>query len=84
MDEAPEKSGLSGRLPDEILVDPARMHGTPVFVETRVPVSHLFDYLAGGDSILTFLDDFPGVSRAQVEAVLRWVGHRLQDAPAAA
>ena len=44
--------------------------GTPVFSGTRVPFQALIDYLEGGDSIDTFLDDFPTVSREQVIATL--------------
>lgn len=31
---------------------PEIMHGTPVFVGTRVPVKNLIDYLEAGDSPL--------------------------------
>jgi uncharacterized protein (DUF433 family) len=40
--------------------------GMPVFYGTRVPVQNLVDYLAGGETIDEFLDDFPTVSREQV------------------
>ena len=46
------------------------MSGTPVFVGTRVPVKNLNDYLEAGDSIEEFLEDFPSVSREQVDIVL--------------
>jgi uncharacterized protein (DUF433 family) len=46
--------------------DPEKMGGTLVFQGTRVPVRNLIDYLNAGDSIETFLDDFPTVSREQV------------------
>ena len=46
--------------------DTERLSGAPCFYKTRVPVKSLFDYLEGGESITTFLDDFPGVTRAQV------------------
>lgn len=46
------------------------MSGTPVFAGTRVPVETLFDYLEEGSSIDDFLEGFPGVTRAQVVAVL--------------
>jgi uncharacterized protein (DUF433 family) len=39
------------------------MHGTPVFLGTRVPVQTLFDYLEGGETLEDFLDGFPTVSR---------------------
>jgi uncharacterized protein (DUF433 family) len=44
--------------------------GTLVFAGTRVPVHTLIDYLAAGDTIDEFLDDFPSVSREQVIQVL--------------
>lgn len=43
--------------------DPEIMGGTAVFAGTRVPFQTLLDYLEGGDSLDTFLDDFPTVSR---------------------
>jgi uncharacterized protein (DUF433 family) len=46
------------------------MHGTPVFVGTRVPIQTLFDYLEAGDSIDEFLDGFPTVKREQVVQLL--------------
>jgi uncharacterized protein (DUF433 family) len=51
-------------------VDPEKMGGTPVFMGTRVPIGHLFDYLTGGDSLEVFLDDFPTVTREQALGVL--------------
>ena len=44
--------------------------GTPVFVGTRVPVTTLFDYLEGGETLERFLDQFPSVSRDQALAAL--------------
>lgn len=44
--------------------------GTPVFVGTRVPFQSLIDYLEAGDSIDTFLEDFPTVTREQVIVAL--------------
>lgn len=53
-----------------VISDPEILGGTPVFSGTRVPVKTLTDYLEGGASIDSFLDDFPTVSRAQVIAFL--------------
>lgn len=52
-------------------VNPEILGGTPVFKGTRVPVQTLIDYLKGGESIESFLDGFPSVSRAQAEAFLQ-------------
>ena len=54
-----------------VWTDPERMSGVPCFYGTRVPVKNLFDYLEGGQSLETFLEDFEGVSREQAEGVLR-------------
>ncbi len=45
--------------------------GIPVFAKTRVPVHALWEYLAKGDSIEVFLDDFPTVSREQAVMMLQ-------------
>jgi uncharacterized protein (DUF433 family) len=60
-----------------IEVDPEKMSGTPVFTGTRVPVNHLLDYLKAGDSLDTFLTDFPTVTREQVLGVIELMRERL-------
>ena len=50
--------------------DPEVLGGTPVFRGTRVPVKNLLDYLAAGDTLDQFLDDFPTVERQQAVAAL--------------
>ena len=50
--------------------DPDILGGVPVFVGTRVPVSALLDYLAAGQTLAAFLDDYPTVSQAQAQAAL--------------
>lgn len=58
-------------LEEVVWTDPERMSGAPCFYGTRVPIKNLFDYLEGGQSLETFLEDFEGVSREQADAVLR-------------
>lgn len=53
-----------------ITADPDIQGGVPVFAGTRVPLKNLFDYLEAGDSLDTFLADFPAVSKEQAVAVL--------------
>ena len=53
-----------------VQVDPEILGGTPVFRGTRVPVKNLLDYLAAGDTLDQFLDDFPTVKREQAVAAL--------------
>jgi uncharacterized protein (DUF433 family) len=51
--------------------DPAKVGGEWLFKGTRVPVRALFENLESGARIDDFLDWFPGVTRDQVESVLR-------------
>jgi uncharacterized protein (DUF433 family) len=57
-------------MPTVISVNPNILGGTPVFEGTRVPVESLFDYLKRGRSVDYFLEQFPTVSRQQVERLL--------------
>lgn len=50
--------------------DPGKMGGVAVFAGTRVPVEFLFQFLADDQTLDTFLDHYPTVSRAQAQAVL--------------
>ena len=51
--------------------------GSPVFLNTRVPVRILLEYFEGGDSIEDFLKDYPSVSRNQAIAFLELVNSKL-------
>jgi uncharacterized protein (DUF433 family) len=57
---------------NEIFIDPDVQGGLPVFRGTRVPVEILYQYIESGDTIDSFLLDFPGVSRMQAVAVLEY------------
>lgn len=59
---------------DLIIKDPDILSGMPVFRGTRVPVQNLIDYLATGETIDSFLDDFPTVKREQVLRFLELAG----------
>lgn len=56
---------------------PDVMSGTPVFAGTRVAVQTFIEYLEAGESINTFLDGFPTVSRDQVLAFLEEAKARM-------
>jgi uncharacterized protein (DUF433 family) len=59
-----------------IWVNPNRMHGTPCFYGTRVPVDVWFEHLEAGDPEGFFID-FPNVTRAQATAVSRAAARSL-------
>lgn len=50
---------------------PDKVSGAYVFSGSRVPVRALFENLDAGATVDDFLAWFPGVTRAQVTAVLR-------------
>jgi len=56
-----------------------RVSGAWVFKDTRVPVKALFENLEDGARVDEFLKWFPGVTRAQVEAVLEHAGRSLAE-----
>ena len=57
--------------------DPQRVSGAWVFRGTRVPVRALFENLEDGASVDDFLEWFPGVQRAQAEAILEFASASL-------
>lgn len=54
--------------------NPEVMHGTIVFVGTRVPVVNLLGHFASGGDLEGFLCAFPSVSHAQAEEFLTRLG----------
>ena len=53
-----------------INIDPQILSGTPVFNGTRVPIKNLFDYLESGETLESFLEDFPSVTKEQAISIL--------------
>jgi len=62
-----------------VQLSPDIMHGIPCFAGTRVPVQTLLDYVAEGDTIDTFLADFPSVKREQATGLLALAQERLVE-----
>lgn len=71
------KQSTDNPLSRVIEMDPARQGGVPVLRGTDVPVKSLFDHLHAGDSLDSFLTDFPAVSRPQAETVVDLAAHYL-------
>ncbi len=81
--ETSPRGALLARLAQCTEVDPSRLGGVRVFRGTRVPVRSLFDHLRAGDPMETFLNDFPGVTRQQAEAVIELAAEELLAGAAA-
>jgi len=67
-----------------IEVNPNKMSGTPVFRGTRVPIQNLFDCIEEGETIDQFLEQFPTVTRDQVNGILQLSKERLLEGEVAA
>jgi len=61
-----------------ITIDPEIQSGQPVFTGTRVPVKTFFDYITTGESIETYLEDYPYVSREQIHEFLKLLSNLFQ------
>ncbi len=55
---------------ERISINPLVCHGKPVIKGTRVLVSNLLGALAGGDSFENILEDYPSVTREDIDAAL--------------
>ncbi|MCF0053834.1 DUF433 domain-containing protein [Dyadobacter chenwenxiniae] len=71
--EARAQAFLASELPESsaITVDPEILGGTPVFSGTRIPIQNLIDHLTTEESIESFLNDFDGVTKLQVQRIVR-------------
>ncbi len=58
------------RVAEAVWQDEGRVSGAVCFRGTRLPVHVLFDYLLAGQTVAEFLDDYPGPSEEQVNALL--------------
>jgi uncharacterized protein (DUF433 family) len=55
-----------------ISIDPAVCHGKPCIRGHRIWVSLVLDRLASGDSIDALLEEYPGITRADVLACVAY------------
>ena len=57
-----------------IQIVPGVCHGKPVIAGTRVLVSTVLGALAAGDLVETILDDYPTITREDIQAALEFAG----------
>ena len=55
-----------------ITLDPNICHGKPAIRGLRYPVESILEYLAGGDTIDTILEEFPDLEREDILACLAY------------
>lgn len=61
---------------EHIIVDPAVRSGKPVVRGTRITVSDVLEYLAGGMTQEEILADFPDLNPEDIRAVLAFAAER--------
>ncbi|MGB5834769.1 MAG: DUF433 domain-containing protein [Thiohalocapsa sp.] len=64
------------QLLDRITLDPAVRSGKPVVRGTRIAVSDILEYLAGGMPDAEILEDFPDLDQDDIRAVLIFAAER--------
>ncbi|MBM2816243.1 MAG: hypothetical protein HW421_3005 [Ignavibacteria bacterium] len=57
-----------------ITIDPEIQSGSPVFSGTRVPIKSFFDYISTGETIESYLEDYPYITQEQVYALMTLMG----------
>ena len=55
-----------------IWIDPGRCSGQPCIRGHRIWVSLILDLLAAGESVEAILEDYPGISREDVQACIAY------------
>ena len=57
---------------ERISINPNVCHGKPVVDGTRILVSNILGALASGDSIETILQDYPNITKEDIQAALHF------------
>jgi len=53
-------------------IDPETMSGEMCFVGTRIPIYILLDNISAGVPMAEFFENYPDLTRKQVQAVMDW------------
>ncbi len=61
---------------DRITVEPDTRSGKPCVRGTRITVTDVLEYMAGGMSVQEILADFPALTAADIQAVLAFAADR--------
>jgi len=63
---------MENNLLKRITINPEICHGKPTIRNTRYMVVGILEYLAGGDSIETILEEFPELEKEDILACLHY------------
>jgi uncharacterized protein (DUF433 family) len=62
---------------ERIEINPGVCNGKPVISGTRITVQTILEFLAAGDSVEDVLDEYPSLSRADVQACLEYASRLM-------
>jgi uncharacterized protein (DUF433 family) len=83
----PTREHYNSFMNERISLSPDVCNGKPVVRGTRITVQTVLEFLAAGDSIEDVLEEYPGLTRADVQGCLdyasRLMGNRFSVAPLA-
>ena len=51
--------------------------GVPVIKETRITVSDILNYLAGGDTVETLIENFPELTKEKIQFALKYASNLI-------
>jgi len=57
-------------MPERIVIDPEICNGRPVVRGTRITAQTVLEFLGAGDSVEDVLEEYPTLTRADVQACL--------------
>lgn len=63
---------------ERIIIDPKILVGKPVIKGTRLAVEFIIDLLAQGWNEAEILENYPGVSREDIQACLKYASETLK------
>lgn len=63
----------------QIAVSPEICTGKPHIHGTRITITAILAYLAGGMTVETMLEEFPRLSREAIYQALAFAAHNMQD-----
>jgi uncharacterized protein (DUF433 family) len=61
---------------ERIIIDPHIRSGKPLIRGTRITVADVFDYLGGGMTVPEVMDDFPDLTKEDIQACFAFAADR--------
>ncbi len=64
---------------ERIVIDPQICNGRPVVKGTRITVQTIMEFLAAGDTVEDVLDEYPSLTKDDVNACHGWVSRLMSN-----